>query len=316
MHQTFLPPEEVHVDDNDVYMMNNGDRPLNIAESEEAERVLDDPSCIQQKMDMPVVATTKPLRHMNHSPSTKLGLMLLAERAKRGWTYTAAANAIGLDRREVAKIEQGKPPVPHIDKLKKFIDAYGMDTKTVLRVYSRMKSKYEYKKLPITSSEDVKETTKLVESVLGSEGCTVPTENENLTDWGESLDSVISADEQEPSTTAPEIDFEMGRRELEETLTKKICGLNSCDLCKVAIQAGIPVHVASDGTLKIVLHAQCPLCHIAINSDDIVVSKEIPGMISNHCRNCNTTFLVPYEAMLAAGARIEKKILLNEKNSI
>jgi len=337
MRQKLTPPSGIQViawdispvDDTyvieDVCMMNNGDRPLHAAESAEAERVLDDPDSIQQKMDLSTIRTTKPIRHMNRGPGTKLGIMLLAERAKKGWSYTEAAKTIGLDRREVAKIEQGTPPVPHIDKVKKFIDAYSMDTKTVLRVYSRMKSLYGDKKPSTTVSKNARETKKttdLVEEVLslGSPaGASIPTEKKELTEGDRELDSLISImteDAQTAAATTPEIVLEMQTGKLIEALTDKIRGMNTYDLCKVAIQAGIPVHISSEGTFRIALRAQCPLCHSAINSNDIVVSKEIPGMMSNRCNACNTTFQIPYEAMLSASARIEKRTLLNEKNPV
>lgn len=327
MRQKFTPPSGLQViagdataaDDTyvieDVCMMNNGDRPLHAAESAEAERVLDDPDCIQQKMDLSTIRTTKPVRHMKHGPTTKLGIMLLAERAKRGWTYTEAAKSIGLDRREIAKIEQGNPPVPHIDKVNKFIDAYSMDTKIVLRVYSKMKSLYGDKKSTTTvpnNARETKKTTDLVEEILGSERPSEASntmEKEDKTAWGESLDSIMEED-------TPEIVLEMQTRKLIEVLIDKIRGMNTYDLCKVAIQSDIPVHIASGGTFKIALHAQCPLCHAAINSNDIVVSKNAPGMMSNRCNACNTTFQIPYEAMLSASARIEKRMLLSEKNPI
>jgi len=188
-----------------------------------------------------------------------------------------------------------------------------------------MKSLYGDKKPSTTVSKNARETKKttdLVEEVLslGSPaGASIPTEKKELTEGDRELDSLISImteDAQTAAATTPEIVLEMQTGKLIEALTDKIRGMNTYDLCKVAIQAGIPVHISSEGTFRIALRAQCPLCHSAINSNDIVVSKEIPGMMSNRCNACNTTFQIPYEAMLSASARIEKRTLLNEKNPV
>jgi transcriptional regulator with XRE-family HTH domain len=231
---------------------------------------------------------------------TKLGIMLLAERAKRGWTYTEAAKSIGLDRREVACIEQGKPPVPHIDKLKKFIDAYSMDTKTVLRVYSKMKAQFGEKEQP----KDWRDTKDVAEIVALA-------------------NAFVPAYDDAPAATPVVLDpseavLVMGEDKLRHIVLNKVRAIDSYLLPGIALQVGIPVKPSLDKerVFKVLLYARCPICCSTVEHKYMTISSDTPDTVQNFCEPCNLSFRLPYKIMLDTGTKIERERIQNEKNSI
>jgi hypothetical protein len=197
---TRKPPIEIEIDSDSIAHMNYGDIPIHSEESEIAHRDLDDPSRvearkghldgIQQNLDLNIMSM-KSIKKLKPSTTT-LGMLFRMERAKRGWTHDEVVKQLldktgnVLDRRNVGRIEQGKPVVPNRSWMEWLIDLYGMDRKSIYEIYHQIKDQViemaAIERKALSKTKTVQQTTSVDINDILSDKNTVPAPQDRMAD--------------------------------------------------------------------------------------------------------------------------------------
>jgi transcriptional regulator with XRE-family HTH domain len=286
-----LPHEEILIDTEAIYRMNNGVKPIHRAQYEEAIRTLDEdpstPNAIQQVLELALPkkdSVTSSLPYLRYTPKTELGNLLLEERKKRGWTQTAAADKSGVDRREIGKIEKGDGKPANIVSINKLSVCYGINTKKVLKAYINDQVAYDRSFKIKQAPKDYSHTYVVKE---------LPDEKPK-----------IFKDETVPDLEATnELHQDISRDVVLSTILSILKNKTSKELCDISTALGYPVLPGKDDKYRINLIAHCPLCTKVIGTQDMTMYKTDPKIIDVMCPSCKESFSISYEAVLAMNSR-------------